>query len=66
MKRKHPYFIGFTLMLLAISLRAQQTDNRLTLWYHQPAGTNWDAALPVGNGHLGAMVLATLTANDCS
>ena len=25
------------------------------LWYRQPAGT-WEEALPVGNGHLGAMV----------
>lgn len=56
MKQKHPCLFGFTLALLAISLHAQQADNRLSLWYHQPAGTNWDAALPVGNGHLGAMV----------
>src|SRR5262249_39187673 len=26
------------------------------LWYRQPAGTDWNAALPVGNGRLGAMV----------
>jgi alpha-L-fucosidase 2 len=30
--------------------------NALTLWYRQPAGVDWDAALPVGNGRLGAMV----------
>src|SRR3954470_23686643 len=28
----------------------------LTLWYRQPAGTDWNAALPIGNGRLGAMV----------
>ena len=27
-----------------------------TLWYRQPAGTNWNAALPIGNGRLGTMV----------
>ena len=25
------------------------------LWYRQAAGTNWEAALPIGNGRLGAM-----------
>lgn len=27
-----------------------------TLWYRQPAGSDWNSALPVGNGRLGAMV----------
>ncbi len=30
-------------------------DSLLRLWYKQPAG-NWNEALPVGNGRLGAMV----------
>lgn len=30
-------------------------ENGWTLWYTQPA-SNWNEALPVGNGHLGAMV----------
>lgn len=30
-------------------------DKRQLLWYSQPA-SNWHAALPLGNGHLGAMV----------
>lgn len=29
------------------------------LWYHQPA-KNWNEALPLGNGHLGAMVYGTI------
>ena len=29
--------------------------NNLTLWYQKPA-EEWTAALPVGNGRLGAMV----------
>ncbi|CAL9436466.1 hypothetical protein SUDANB95_02143 [Actinosynnema sp. ALI-1.44] len=28
----------------------------LSLWYDEPAGTDWLRALPVGNGRLGAMV----------
>ena len=30
-------------------------DGRLRLWYRQPAA-NWNQALPIGNGRLGAMV----------
>jgi alpha-L-fucosidase 2 len=37
-------------MLFACEVPAQ------VLWYHQPAGLDWNAALPVGNGRLGAMV----------
>ena len=32
-----------------------QGDSSLTLWYRQPA-SEWNRALPVGNGRLGAMV----------
>ena len=28
----------------------------LILWYDKPAGTVWEAALPIGNGHVAAMV----------
>lgn len=43
--------------LLAISnfCLAQQQKSLHTLWYNQPAG-NWNEALPIGNGRLGAMV----------
>jgi alpha-L-fucosidase 2 len=34
----------------------EEHPNALTLWYGQPAGVDWNAALPVGNGRLGAMV----------
>ncbi|MEQ9303879.1 MAG: glycoside hydrolase family 95 protein, partial [Marinoscillum sp.] len=34
---------------------AQQTDDDLKLWYDEPA-PNWNEALPIGNGRLGAMV----------
>jgi alpha-L-fucosidase 2 len=32
--------------------------SQLTLWYHQPA-RQWEEALPVGNGRLGAMVFGS-------
>ncbi|WP_242457896.1 glycosyl hydrolase family 95 catalytic domain-containing protein [Pedobacter sp. BS3] len=31
-------------------------DKHLKLWYDTPAGDTWEAALPVGNGRLAAMV----------
>lgn len=34
------------------------------LWYRQPAGTDWNSALPVGNGRLGAMVYGNVS-NEC-
>jgi alpha-L-fucosidase 2 len=44
--------ISAALLLAALPLAAQSP---LTLWYRQPANL-WVEALPVGNGHLGAMV----------
>src|ERR1700681_441599 len=31
-------------------------DSLLKLWYDKPAGNSWEAALPMGNGRLAAMV----------
>jgi len=39
---------------LLIGCSTQEKDN-LSLWYNQPA-LNWNEALPIGNGHSGAMV----------
>lgn len=39
--------------------QAQQGDPLLKLWYRQPAA-NWNEALPVGNGRIGAMVFGTV------
>jgi alpha-L-fucosidase 2 len=51
---------SLTFLLLAplctsLAFAAEESDNRLTLWYKQPAAL-WEEALPVGNGRLGAMV----------
>jgi alpha-L-fucosidase 2 len=32
-----------------------------SLWYRQPAGADWNSALPIGNGRLGAMVFGGVT-----
>ena len=40
---------------LFISCTAEKEKFPLTLWYNEPA-TNWNEALPIGNGHSGAMV----------
>ena len=40
------------LVFLFLPLSAQEN---LKLWYEQPAKL-WEEALPIGNGHLGAMV----------
>jgi alpha-L-fucosidase 2 len=44
-------------ILLTISLFANQiqAQKNLTLWYKQPA-RNWNEALPIGNGRIGAMI----------
>jgi alpha-L-fucosidase 2 len=51
------------LLLLQVcfySLFAQQPgNNSLRLWYNKPAA-NWNEALPIGNGHLAAMVFGDI------
>jgi alpha-L-fucosidase 2 len=47
---------------LAVSACAQNAD--LKLWYNKPAGKVWEAALPIGNGRLAAMVYGNPD-NEC-
>ena len=44
-----------SLLVVTIACAHARSIEPLTLWYAQPA-TDWNAALPVGNGRLGAMV----------
>ena len=44
----------FILLFIPLSLFAQNGNN-LRLWYNKPA-SNWNEALPLGNGRLAAMV----------
>lgn len=46
--------------LLALSGEAPPPEGKLTLWYRKPV-KNWDCAMPLGNGRLGAMVFGGLT-----
>lgn len=46
---------------LALALSGTALAQPLTLWYREPAA-QWEAALPVGNGRLGAMVFGAVAA----
>lgn len=57
MKVKHIGYIVFIVsgfLLCPAGLTAQHNQD-LVLWYDTPA-TNWNEALPIGNGRLGAMI----------
>src|SRR5882757_4468260 len=43
-------------MIFCIMFSAFAQQNNLKLWYNQPSGNVWEAALPLGNGRLAAMV----------
>src|SRR6478672_11048050 len=51
----------FLCLLTQLLLAAQspETPNNLTLWFRHPAA-DWNTALPVGNGRLGAMVFGNV------
>lgn len=49
----------FLLVILSLHTFSQLKEES-RLWYSQPAA-NWDEALPVGNGRLGAMVFGGIT-----
>lgn len=57
--KKSPAILVFLLLLVGCEQSSYDTD-RLRLHYRQPA-SNWNEALPVGNGRLGAMVFGTVT-----
>ncbi len=44
-----------SLLIVAPACSFAQAGNNLTLWYDKPA-KDWNEALPVGNGRLGAMI----------
>ncbi|MBC7629425.1 glycoside hydrolase family 95 protein [Ferruginibacter sp.] len=55
MKKRILYFL-LSCILLHVNSYGQVADkNPMKLWYDQPA-TIWEEALPIGNGHIGAMV----------
>ena len=48
------------LMLFSCNNQEKQIDPALCLWYDAPA-EEWEEALPIGNGRLGAMVYGGVT-----
>jgi alpha-L-fucosidase 2 len=53
MRLKNILFIS--LSLASISFPAFSQQSSYALWYNKPA-KNWNEALPIGNGRLGAMI----------
>ncbi len=58
MKLKYPPFITLSICLLFINSffsNCQNIPSGMKIWFNKPAD-NWNEALPVGNGRLGAMI----------
>ncbi len=47
--------VSIIVLILLLSDTAIQAQSVLKLWYNKPA-SQWTEALPVGNGHIGAMI----------
>jgi len=47
------FLILFALLFISCTTKNNKKD--LELWYNKPA-QNWNEALPIGNGHIGAMI----------
>ena len=52
---KRSFCLLAIIMLVVCSCREKNQPNAVTLWYDAPAA-NWNEALPIGNGRVGAMV----------
>src|ERR1700730_10385485 len=46
----------FVFFILCFATADYSQNTKLKLWYNQPAGDVWEAALPIGNGRLAAMI----------
>jgi alpha-L-fucosidase 2 len=55
--------ITLLLILTLISGKLLSQNTNLKLWYKHSAGNIWEAAMPIGNGHIAAMVYGN-TANE--
>ncbi|RKD90638.1 glycoside hydrolase family 95 protein [Mangrovibacterium diazotrophicum] len=53
--KKQILWLSVFLVLVSCTMPAKQEENLLKLWYNKPA-SQWEEALPIGNGRLGAMV----------
>jgi alpha-L-fucosidase 2 len=48
--------LDLSVFLLLFACICSAQDKNLKLWYNKPAGNVWEAALPVGNGRIAAMI----------
>ena len=55
-------FVFLALQLLT-SCAEKEEVNSMKLWYDKPAA-NWEEALPIGNGRLGAMIYGTIASEQ--
>ena len=55
MKHQRLRFVLILLVFFSLTQKADAQQKKLVLWYNQPA-KEWNEALPLGNGRLGAMV----------
>ena len=60
MKKKLFYFFLYSILIHVNSFGQGAEKNPMKLWYNQPASI-WEEALPIGNGHIGAMVFGNPT-----
>ena len=49
------FILSFMFLVIISPVLCQETPNKMKIWFSKPA-ENWNEALPVGNGRLGAMV----------
>ena len=54
-----------TITFMSIVQSNAQKGGRLKMWYDKPA-SNWNEALPLGNGRIAAMVFGILPKNNFS
>lgn len=58
MKKNNTLSLFFILFMLC-GCQKQQESHLMKLWYDKPS-ENWEEALPIGNGRLGAMIFGTI------
>ncbi|MCX6325123.1 MAG: glycoside hydrolase family 95 protein [Bacteroidia bacterium] len=62
MKVKYLLFLALSVSLFFLNISSSYSQNapsRMRIWFNKPAD-NWNEALPVGNGRLGAMVFGNV------
>lgn len=53
------FLLLIVFVVIATGCSTSEENNQMKLWYDKPA-ENWEEALPIGNGRLGAMIFGTV------